>query len=133
MFSLVKQRASKHPFKSTVNSDNAKQSKKSLKPQCANLCLHILFQRKIQDELYFYNMCVFTDIFQCHIYESVSFQTASLLACCNLTSPPAWTHADKLILALSGTISIFSKDDIITVPISQLLLWDVFHTLVVPS
>lgn len=36
-----------YQFKSTVNSDSTKQSKKSPKPQSVNLSLHFLFQIKI--------------------------------------------------------------------------------------
>jgi len=92
------------------------------------------FQIKIQHELYPSNTCAFTEIVQCHVYKPVPFPTASLLAFCSLTSPPARMPAAELTLAAcSGTISVFSRDDITTVPVSQLLLWDVFHILAVPS
>lgn len=108
-------------------------AKKASNPSVRTSAFTFCFRGR-STELYFYNMCVLTDIIQRHIYESVSFQTASLPACCSLTSPPARAHADELVLpALSGTISVFSKDDIITVPISQLLLWDVFHIRVMSS
>lgn len=130
MLSLVKQRASKR-ISSKAQSIVIILNKARKAP---NLSLHVLFQIKIQHELYSSNTCAFTEIMQCHVYKSVSLPTANLPAFCNLTSLPAWIHTDKLILAvLSGTISIFSQDDITTVPISQLLLWDVFHVLVVPS
>lgn len=132
MLSLVKQSTLEPPSESTAKSHNIKQSKKH--PKTQSVISLSLFQTKIQQKLYSTNMCAFTETIQCHVYKSVFFPPANLSAFCNLPPLPAWIHTDELVFTvLYGTSSIFSRNDITAVPVSQLLLWDIFHILAMPS
>lgn len=101
-------------------------------PWCANLSLHLQFQIKIQHKFYSSITCACSEIIQCHIYKSVSFQTATLSflqpdsrACPFLQTSWYSQH--------SVDADLFSARMTTTVPIPLLLLWDVFHILTVPS
>lgn len=131
MLSLVKQSTLKPQSQNTAIILN--KEKNTRKPK-VKLCHHILFQTEIRQQLYSSNTCAFTEIIQCHIHKSVFFPLANLSAFYNLPSLPAWIHTDEMeFTAVSGTSSIFIRNDITAVPISQLLLWEVFHILAVPS